>query len=491
MKFVSSLLLVLFTNAVHATTYYISNTGNNRYDGLTPATAWQTMARVQIAANSGLVKAGDKFLFKKGDSFSGTLTWANIFGNKAPSGTANAPIVFSSYGTGAKPLFQYHSDFEKNPEKKILFFVAGVNHIIFDGLNITDLVFSKDDKVSPANCGIAFNFGSYGDATCNHCTVKNTDMSNIGMGIVMIGDSNRVDSCSFVDLKNVRNTYGNNFPENDDDYGANGVTITGNDNLIAHSFFSGNWAESYDYGFSGGAIESFGSSSRNRIVYNTIIDCNGVMEIGSSKGGMAADDLLANNLLINNGGLTYVNISGTFAIEASNVQYFNNTIINTGDRYKDKALFTFNGKPEAKTLFNIRNNVFYLTNGIAVVRDETDLSKYAHDNNLFEFKGGSKTNFQPAGRDMLSTSSVFVNDQDTDIVKWDLNLKPQFVKKKSGHLQPYSESDLNNDAATVIPVTPLFAAGLAAAFYASVVKNDQRRLRWLMRIIDFFIGDFI
>jgi len=317
-------------------------------------------------------------------------------------------------------------------------------------------------------------------------------MSNIGLGIVMVGDSNRVDSCTFIDLKNVRNTFGNNFPENDDDYGANGVTLTGNDNLVAHSFFSGNWAESYDYGFSGGAIEMFGSSSRNKIIYNTMIDCNGIMEIGSSKGGMAEDNLLANNLFINNGALTYVNIAGTFAIEASNVQYFNNTVIDIGNRYKDKALFMLNGKPEANTVFNIRNNVFYLTSGIAIVREETDLSKYVHDNNLYELKGGSKLNFTPSSREVISTQPIFMDQKSKDILKWDLQLNKIYLKKKSGHLHPYTDSDLNSDAmSTVIPVTPEFAARVNDAYYESVLGKDQKEIRWLMAIVNFFIGDFI
>ncbi|MCP9751038.1 hypothetical protein EGI32_08645 [Ferruginibacter sp. HRS2-29] len=477
---------------VYATTYYVSNTGNNRYDGMSPSSSWQTLQRVQIAANSGLMKPGDKILFKRGDNFTGTLTWSSIFGNKAPSGAKDAPITFGAYGTGAKPVFQYHSDFEKDPAKKVLFMVAGVNYIIFDGLDITDQRFPKEDKVSPAYCAIAFNFGSYGDATSNHCIVRNCTMANIGMGIVLVGDSNTVDSCRFTDLKNVRNTFGDKFPENDDDYGANGVTITGNDNLITHNFFSGNWAESYDYGFSGGALESFGSSSRNRIMYNTIIDCNGVMEIGSGSGGMAQDNLIANNVLINNGGLTWVNISGTFAIQASNIQYFNNTIIDTENRYKDVALFLFNGKPEAETVFNIQNNVFYLSSGINITTDKVDTKKFTHENNVYEFKNGSTSNLKLSASELISTQPVFQNTGSKDPLQWNYQLTPAAKGRKAGSTVQFSgaftESHLTGSA---IPVTPAFATQLENAFYAVLFKHNEKLARWLMQIFLVLTGGLV
>lgn len=492
MRLILCLALFLFMTGAHATTYYVSNTGNNRYDGTSPSASWQTLQRVQIAANSGLMKPGDKILFKRGHSFSGTLTWSSIFGNKAPSGTKDAPIIFGAYGTGARPVFQYHSDFEKDPTKKVLFMVAGVNYIIFDGLDITDRRFPKEDKISPAYCAIAFNFGSYGDATSNHCIVRNCIMANIGMGIVLVGDSNTVDSCRFTDLKNVRNTFGNNFPENDDDYGANGVTITGNDNLITHNFFSGNWAESYDYGFSGGALESFGSSSRNRIMYNTIIDCNGVMEIGSGSGGMADNNLIANNVLINNGGLTWVNISGTFAIQASNIQYFNNTIIDIENRYKDKALFLFNGKPEAETVFNIQNNVFYLSSGINVTTDKVDTKKFIHENNVYQFMNGSTSNLKLSASELITTQPVFQNMESSDPLQWKYELAPAGKGKKAGSVVQFSgaftESHLTDSA---IPVSPAFAAKLENAFYAVLFQRNEKMARWLMQIFRLFTSGIV
>ena len=74
----------------------------------------------------------------------------------------------------------------------------------------------------------------------------------------------------------------------------------------------------------------FQAASRNRIIYNTVIDGGGLAEFGSTTHtDVAADNVFAYNLLIDNGMLTWLNTSSTFAINVSNVQYYNNTIIST------------------------------------------------------------------------------------------------------------------------------------------------------------------
>jgi hypothetical protein len=73
--------------------YYVDATaGRDTNDGLTPATAWQTLAKV----NGTTLQPGNAVCFKAGGSWTGQL---------APkgSGSAAAPIVVDQYGTGAKP----------------------------------------------------------------------------------------------------------------------------------------------------------------------------------------------------------------------------------------------------------------------------------------------------------------------------------------------------------------------------------------------------
>ncbi len=88
----SFLFLVITANAKN---YYISATGNDTNNGLSPATAWQTIAKLNSSFAS--ILAGDSILFKKGDIFSGTIIVKK-------SGTSSQPIIFAAYGSGEKPL---------------------------------------------------------------------------------------------------------------------------------------------------------------------------------------------------------------------------------------------------------------------------------------------------------------------------------------------------------------------------------------------------
>jgi hypothetical protein len=105
MKSLVFILLILFAIKSNATTYYVSNAGSDNNNGITAGTSWQTLTKVQSEGNSGLIKAGDSIVFKRGDSFTGILKWATIWGYHCPTGTASKPITFSNYGSGANPCF--------------------------------------------------------------------------------------------------------------------------------------------------------------------------------------------------------------------------------------------------------------------------------------------------------------------------------------------------------------------------------------------------
>jgi hypothetical protein len=63
--------------------------GSNANSGLSPATAWKTIAKV----NASSFAAGDRILLKRGQVWRERLTVPS-------SGTAGWPIVFGAYGTG-------------------------------------------------------------------------------------------------------------------------------------------------------------------------------------------------------------------------------------------------------------------------------------------------------------------------------------------------------------------------------------------------------
>ena len=87
------LALTLVVAPVRAqTTYYIAATGQDTNDGKSLLTPFQTLSKV----NSLSLKAGDALLFRRGDTFTGTLTIQQ-------AGSASQPIRVDAYGTGQPP----------------------------------------------------------------------------------------------------------------------------------------------------------------------------------------------------------------------------------------------------------------------------------------------------------------------------------------------------------------------------------------------------
>lgn len=87
-----------FASFADAPTYYVSTSGNDNNDGLTPATAWATVAKVDAASLT--FTPGTDVLFQRGDVWGETLLAGS-------SGNATAPITYSAYGDTslAKPEF--------------------------------------------------------------------------------------------------------------------------------------------------------------------------------------------------------------------------------------------------------------------------------------------------------------------------------------------------------------------------------------------------
>ncbi|MBA2479461.1 MAG: hypothetical protein H0V44_02270 [Planctomycetes bacterium] len=90
------LLTVLFAagSRAGAATYHVDPAGSDARDGLTPSTAWKSLTKV----NATTFTAGDRILFARGGEWRGRL-WPRS------SGTAGNPIVFDTFGSGAKPIF--------------------------------------------------------------------------------------------------------------------------------------------------------------------------------------------------------------------------------------------------------------------------------------------------------------------------------------------------------------------------------------------------
>jgi len=118
------------------TVYYVSaKNGNDKADGLTPETAWQTLSRV-IVKSRKTIKAGDVVAFERGGIYRATdVAFETVSGvTYTAFGQGEKPIITSSLGDTADPAFW--SQTEENPNvwkcsRNVSFF--GVGNIVFNG----------------------------------------------------------------------------------------------------------------------------------------------------------------------------------------------------------------------------------------------------------------------------------------------------------------------------------------------------------------------
>ncbi len=76
------------------TSYYVDPQGSDNNDGLSPARAWRTLAKVSQWG----FKPGDKVMLRRGAQWSGDGLSLSI------SGTAQAPVMIGCYGDGPDPV---------------------------------------------------------------------------------------------------------------------------------------------------------------------------------------------------------------------------------------------------------------------------------------------------------------------------------------------------------------------------------------------------
>lgn len=91
-------LLIVIFNANAASYYFSSSTGNDNHtskQAQSPSTPWKSLNKLNTIFSS--LAPGDAVYFKRGDVFNGNIIISG-------SGTADAPILLSAYGTGNKPV---------------------------------------------------------------------------------------------------------------------------------------------------------------------------------------------------------------------------------------------------------------------------------------------------------------------------------------------------------------------------------------------------
>jgi hypothetical protein len=249
------------------TTYFVSDAGNDDNDGTSAESPWKSLSKINATA----LQPGDSVSFRRGDVWTGGL-----FVNQ--SGNAKTAITLNSYGSGSLPT---------------IIAGEGGNCVKIDGDFVTV------DGLRAEACGYA-GFSVSGD----HNVIQNSAAAQNAAGI-KVGDGSDFGHYANNTLTD-NNVMNSNTPGTDcgtpqavrcnDDSGAFGILVNGNDNEFSGNTITGSTAESYDFIRDGSAIEIF-NGSRNSIHHNTAVDNNVFSEIGRSKGGAADGNTYRYNLI--------------------------------------------------------------------------------------------------------------------------------------------------------------------------------------------------
>jgi len=255
---------LLTTPAADPVTFYIDSVaGNDAASGKSETTPWKSLAKV----NGYAFEPGQRVMFKRGSSWTGTL-------NVSRDG-----ITVGAYGSGALPK---------------------IGGPVLNCVNVTASdVFIGDLRASGCNWA---GFELFGDSIVLD-TVQ-ADNNVAGISITDGSDWNDVRWSTIVDNSKM-SVDDDRFP--DDDSGAFGILVHGDDNKIRHNTISGSFHTSHDYGYDGAAVEIF-NGDRNHIEYNKTADNDTFTELGHEEGETADDNVFAYN------SVTSTKPSGTFLI---------------------------------------------------------------------------------------------------------------------------------------------------------------------------------
>lgn len=172
---------------VSSNTYYVSTSGSDAGTGTNPNTAWQTLSKLQGFISSTWSLAGYKIKFKCGDTWTtrgNTGTYGSGLSLVGLQGTSDNWIVFTSYGTGNKPRFDF-TGFGDVFQLKRLSTATSAQYIRFEGLSIYPSgTYSNYNLPRYAfGCGSGQDIAGISDIEVRNCYIK-----NVGGGINLQSD---------------------------------------------------------------------------------------------------------------------------------------------------------------------------------------------------------------------------------------------------------------------------------------------------------------
>lgn len=241
-------------NADDGSVYYVDPaSGDDTRRGDSAAGAWRSLDKV----NGFRFEPGDSVLFRRGTTWRGSL-------HLTADGTAERPITVGSYGAGVAPVFTGAPNCV----------TVDADHQIVEGIRATECEYG----------GIELR-GSNNE-------VRDVQSDNNVAGVLITEEShhNTVKNSQIVD----NNKMSVDDPGGDNDSGAFGILLNGDDNVITGNTITGSFATSHDYGYDGAAVEVY-NGDRNQITYNLTANNETFTELGISGDGASADNVYAYN----------------------------------------------------------------------------------------------------------------------------------------------------------------------------------------------------
>ena len=406
-----------------------------------------SLSSIATAGDTFAFKRGEVFANGTQYSTTGSVKWfgGGYEGRNFPSGTATNPIVFTYYGDMAleRPNLLYPNPTTIAGNQRNVLAFANVSYIVIDGIQFNDTRFPVNDKRSGAYTCTGLWFGDSGYCSdsegcrCNNIVVKNCNFSNLAYGIVSFVRGFEIDNNTFSNFKStgyITDTLGQA------DIGADPIICSGSKFRITNNIITGAWAycnpNTSSSGLLGGALETINNFDSSFVAYNTFIDCSGGMEFGTNlPGGVQGpnDDTICYNKFINCSNITFLNTTGTYGTQAKNIHYWNNFFvegsksrfsgygaggdamgdgqtyastgfiywppypINQSTRYPAEQNFQNAWRPIASgvtdgqladTVFDVRNNIFWINNGLYAKYSTSERSKIFYRNNVYHLAGG-------------------------------------------------------------------------------------------------------
>ncbi len=159
---------VTLATAATATTrtYYISATGDDAANGLSVATAWRSLQRVNMV----VFHPGDRLLLQGGASFPGS-----VYLDAADAGDAQHPVVIGSYGAGRARIIPIGT--------------TGIFVYNTAGVDVRNLVLTGDATDYRRESGISFYNDLPGDRKLVHVLVTGVEVSGFRHGVAVGGAS--------------------------------------------------------------------------------------------------------------------------------------------------------------------------------------------------------------------------------------------------------------------------------------------------------------